>query len=374
MKYVRLLATNLLVLFFALILLEVILWTIFPVVAEGTAITKVYKQNIRGVKETVTYKRNEFGLRSVSMTQYEKSQNLIRIFCTGASTTQQINQQTEDTWCGLLEIKLNEQFSDSGYRIETASYGGGGLRAISNALYIRDYIDKIDPDIIVTLLGINDLLLNGGPDYVYSSVVEAMRERSLSLTSVIHKYSQVRRRWHLIRLNRSIKSGKVAKDFYADLPLRRKEYHDLAFKPTLSRNPDPIDEFSEVISWIAGFVTEKETPLVFLGQPVLWGEEMSVAEDSALWMRAATPDGGVRPSGTWLVSEMNRYNRIQQQQALNYDTASYVDLDAVIPKNLDHYFDDCHFTDTGSVRVAVESMPTIIEVVKKIIAKRQMEK
>ena len=370
MKFVRVVFVNLLVLFVLLILLDGFLWIFFPINAEGTAIEKTYKQNIPGLKKVVSYKRNEFGLRSLSMTKYEKPQDVIRIFCTGGSTTQQLPQQTEDTWCGLLEIKLNERYNGSGFRIETASYGGGGLRAIDNAKYIQEYIDRIDPDIVVTLLGINDLALNGGPDYVYRSPAGELDKITWNIKNNLRKYSQLRRRWHELRLLYAIKTGRTIVKFNDKLPSLTKKYRSLKYQESIDRNPDPIHEFSDVVSWTAEYLTDKGIALILLGQPVLWDKEMIQEDRNALWFPIATPKGPVRTSGAWLVTEMGKYNNVQKQVAFKRNNVYYVDLDAVIPKDLKHFFDDCHFTDLGSLAVLENTLPTIIEAVDVVLANK----
>ena len=371
MKFVRVVFVNLSVLFVLLILLDGFLWIFFPIEAERTAIEKTYKQNIPGVKTVVSYKRNEFGLRSLSMTKYEKPQDVIRIFCTGASTTQQITQQTEDTWCGLLEIKLNEKYNDSGFRIETASYGGGGLRALDNAKYIQEYIDRIDPDIVVTLLGINDLALNGGPDYVYRSPAEELGKTTWNIKDNLRKYSQLRRRWKMLKLYYAIKTGKTIVKFNDKLPSVTKNYRSLKYQENINRNPDPLHEFSDVVSWMAEYLTEKGVTLILLGQPVLWDKEMVQENRDALWFPIATPKGSVRTSGAWLVTEMGKYNNMQKQVAFKQNNVYYVDLDSVIPKDLKYFFDDCHFTDLGSLAVLKNTLPTITEAVDAVLAKRE---
>jgi hypothetical protein len=44
----------------------------------------------------------------------------------------------------------------------------------------------------------------------------------------------------------------------------------------------------------------------------------------------------------------------------------YIDLDASMPKTLDYYFDDCHFTDKGSARVAAAVLPTLLRNLSKL--------
>ena len=68
---------------------------------------------------------------------------------------------------------------------------------------------------------------------------------------------------------------------------------------------------------------------------------------------------------------MARFNAAQREIALRHG-ARFVDLDALVPKDLDHFFDDCHFTDRGSRRVADEIFPTLRERALELVAGRAM--
>ncbi len=118
------------------------------------------------------FKRDKNGLRSLSPVNDVKPKNSIRILAIGASTTLQTTQETQDTWCGLLETKLLEHYGHSNYKIQTMAFGRGGWMASKNAFWIKEMFDKIDPDIVITLLGINDLTWGGGSNYKYSNIME----------------------------------------------------------------------------------------------------------------------------------------------------------------------------------------------------------
>ena len=66
---------------------------------------------------------------------------------------------------------------------------------------------------------------------------------------------------------------------------------------------------------------------------------------------------------------MARYNAAQSEVAARHG-ARFLDLDPLIPKDLDHYFDDCHYTDRGSRRMADEIFPTLREGVLERMAGR----
>jgi hypothetical protein len=58
------------------------------------------------------------------------------------------------------------------------------------------------------------------------------------------------------------------------------------------------------------------------------------------------------------LNEMTRYNSLQAAEARSFGF-EYVDLDAALSKTVEYYFDDCHFTDKGSERVADAVFPAV---------------
>ena len=141
------------------------------------------------------------------------------------------------------------------------------------------------------------------------------------------------------------------------------QYKALPFQDAPARNPDPIDEFRDNIDWLLGYLQKNGIATLVLGQPVLWKPDMTAAETDALWFAVSTPAGRVRTSGSWLLREMQRYNAAQTEIAKRHG-ATYLDLDARLPKTLETYFDDCHFTDKGSAAVAELIAPVARRVVE----------
>ena len=372
-QIVRVILFNLLLFVGLLLILEFSLWTFFPIRTEGLSVIRLISQNLPGLKKEITYSRNDNGLRSLSMTQYAKADNVIRVLCIGASTTEQVTQETKDTWCALIETKLNELYGDKyGMQFQTVNYGRGGLRAIDNAQYLLENTDKIQPDIVITLFGINDLAWNGGKDYVYKSPEVELKKKKSKIRKFFRTYSQIRRRLKLVKRKFSIATGRSVEWHSENLPSLRKKYQSLKYRETISRDPDPLEEFKDSVNWIVKYLIGRDTPVVLLGQPVLWSANMTEDQVRALWFPVSTHDGPVRPSGTWLQKEMRRYNDVQRQIALTYKNQNiwYKDLEAVIPKTLDYFFDDCHYTDLGSAKVAEEVLPIVLKAVDLVLTKK----
>lgn len=70
-------------------------------------------------------------------------------------------------------------------------------------------------------------------------------------------------------------------------------------------------------------------------QPVVWKESLAPMELNSLWFK------------------MN-----------------YINLDDKIPKTSEYFFDDCHFTDLGSITVADNILPVLITVIDNAVLKR----
>jgi lysophospholipase L1-like esterase len=258
--------------------------------------------------------------------------------------------------------------------VETLSYGSGGEKAVDTALWLENMLDKIKPDIVITLLGINDLAWNGGPGYQRTDVDTLIQKRNddeknksflTHAKEMCRNISQLCRRAFVVAKNFSMRrdlQNQKSVEWHSDnMPALRKKYQELPLVDQLTRRPDPIGEFGGAVDWILNFLKKRDKSVIVLGQPVIWKPEMPPEEYKNLWFWMNSSNGPARPSTSWLLQQIQKYNRLQQELAEKYGF-SYVDLDAAIPKTLEYYFDDCHYTDKGSARVAEAVLPTLSKV------------
>lgn len=351
-------------------LAEALLWTLLPM-RSGTRVA--YSQSLPGVKSRIVYTADRYGLRSLSDWTLPKPPGTIRVLCLGASTTNQPTQSTEDTWSAILQRLLETQLAGSGVAIQVAAFGGGGQRVFNRVAWCEENLDRFDPDIVVTLEGINDLCFNGGPDYSYSGSearIASLRRapsKSPGLKRFFQTNSQLYRRAaalkNAIAARRALATGGMFEWHSKNLPELRAKYAAYPYVETLARDPDPIVEFGDGMRALLALFAERQIRPVVLAQPTLWKETMSEAEKSALWIYVDTPEGHVRPDGGWLAREMARYNAVQRDCAAAAG-AAYVPLDEMLPKTLDAFFDDCHFTDAGNEQVARAILPEVAERVR----------
>lgn len=369
-------AVTLAAIFFTLLLAsDLFLWLFLPVSIDGHVVEKPVTQNLPGLKKRITYTRNEYGLRSLSMDSLIKPANTVRILCLGASTTEQVTQNTEDTWCGILETELNRQYSGSGFRVETIAYGKGGHRAIHNWLWIQDNLDRFAPDMVITLLGINDVLSDSDRDGRRKIIEKWQDKKKINEFKIAcTRYSQICRRLKILsqknKLRKQLRTGRVVEWHSKSLPELRKTYRGLPYIEKPARGTAPITDFGDSVRSIVTYLERKKVPVILLGQPVLWKNEVSEEEYNTLWFSLTTSGGRIRPSTQWLYAEMKEFNLVQQSLG-NDSTVKYLDLDKLIPKTLEYYFDDCHYTDRGSRAVAEEALPVVISTLEMLPFVRQ---
>jgi lysophospholipase L1-like esterase len=368
------------VIFLVLLLaIDLFLWVAIPI-EKGLEKRQTirFTQDEQGLKPEITYTQIGDGLRSLSMKSLQKPNNALRILCLGASTTNQSTQETKDTWCGILDRNLRASYPRA--NIQTVSYGKGGDTSIATALWIKHMAGQLKPDIVITLLGINDLTWRGGPGYRIgnvgtltdsnvgilsdskekSSIFRALKDLCTDISQICRRLGEARQN---LALQAALRKGTKVNWHSANLPNLRRKYRELPYVGDLARVPDPIDEFQGALDWLLGFFQQRSMSVIVLGQPTLWKSEMTSEEYDRLWFSVHTPSGPVRPSTSWLSNEMRKYNNVQKTEAKKFGF-EYVELDDLIPKSLDYYFDDCHFTDKGSKRVAEVVLPTLKELLE----------
>src|SRR5262245_9620262 len=169
---------------------DLLLWIVAPINDGPPPLEIKVIQNTPGLKSEIVVGHIFNHLRSLSIRSLTKPTGATRILCLGASTTDQSTQETQDTWCALLERQLQLNHADPGAHIQTLSYGKGGDSTIDTALWMRGMIDQIRPDIVITMLGINDLAWNGGPDYKRRDI-RTLIDQGIGRTSALFYLKQV---------------------------------------------------------------------------------------------------------------------------------------------------------------------------------------
>ena len=181
------------------------------------------------------------------------------------------------------------------------------------------------------------------------------------LRAFLRSVSQIYRHVSAIKLRWDVSRGTAVKWITAkDMKELAGKLRALPLSEPANRNPDPLPRFVTGLQSIISLARNNRVPVLLLGQPILWNDQMTSEEDSVRWFRHYEGNEAFRASGGWMYHEMQRFNDAQRQAAA--ETGSYfLNLDEIIPKSKEVYYDDCHFTDAGSIRVAEAVLPSVVE-------------
>jgi lysophospholipase L1-like esterase len=355
-RLARLVLVNLAVLAVALGVIEIVLRITDSIELpwESSRVDAVripYRQTLPGVRPEITFTSNDFGFRTLSMTSRKKPQGKRRVLCLGASTTMSSTQNTDEIWCSLLELKLKSAGVAS---VETAARGAGGLRVNGLLNWSIANVPKFEPDVVILLMGANDMTFSGGIDRL--SKPAGNRERCVRFLRICRlAFTGIdAAREHFAGPQRKLEWGSE------NLPRVRAQYAAYPYVAEPVRNPDPIDAFSAGMERLVSFLRDSGIEVIVLGQPALWRADLTPDELATLWFPIDIKSGYVRADMAWMAGELRRYNARQEEIARRLGVR-YVDLDRVLPKDLEHYTDDFHYTDRGNEVVAQAVLPALMK-------------
>ena len=118
-----------------------------------------------------------------------------------------------------------------------------------------------------------------------------------------------------------------------------------------------IKDFSRYFQKLAHYLKSDNVGIVLLTQPYLYKKEMSAEEVSTLWFgrEFCTKNRGLfryyYPSPLSLRNAMDAFNLATKELSVDADLL-LIDLESALPKDLQYFSDDVHYTKLGARRVA----------------------
>jgi lysophospholipase L1-like esterase len=253
-----------------------------------------------------------------------------RILCVGGSSTACTYLDDAKTWPALLGRELDALQPNGGHWV-----GNIGLPSFRTAEHLQfigqsSLVDRVD--CLIVQAGVNDFM----------SCLAGPHPQPLWTSSRVRK---------LVRTvaARNSESDMEVEDTGGDVYLRRRAVR--ASAKLDDRAPDleaGLREFADNVRKIIETCGRRNVRVVFTTQPVLWKPDLDAENRALLWF-------GLLPDGRFLSVDqlragMDRYNEtlaaVCQEQG-----AELVDL-SQLNGDPGMFYDDCHFTETGSRRVA----------------------
>lgn len=241
----------------------------------------------------------------------------------------------EQTFPAIIEAELSPRV---GKRLRCVNAGLSGNVVSDTFSLVAHKILALEPDLIVALEGINDMCLGMSRRYdphasghippARPSLSDLLldRFRLLQLADRLTSRSAVERR---VRL--------------------QAERRGIPFTPDL----DPtraLPSFRRYLKMTAAVCREAGVLLLLLTMPTIYRPELTDEELASLWM-GYLDHGRINADHRTMLQGMKAFNDAIREVAQEEGTL-FLDLDAAVPKDLEHFYDDCHYTARGSRVVA----------------------
>ncbi|RJQ28036.1 hypothetical protein C4577_00200 [Candidatus Parcubacteria bacterium] len=287
---------------------------------------------------------NSYGFRAEEI-QKEKPKEIYRIFLMGGSTVLNVAVPYEKNIARILEKMLTKQYPDK--KIEVINAGNEGYTSEHTLI---DYLFKVkdfNPDLIIVWHGINDMTYSCTPTY------QSYGEYKPDYSHFLGALSQVM--FERYQPKPLISVNLISGDFLLEF-LQNNLYSDAM--SLLNKNPKkrlltkPIDkQFVSVVSYkrnmtsLAKNITSDNTKLILANQPYLYNQKLDKSVD--WYMQGVCSDGKAHPTLASLITGINEFNQTTEEISKEQEI-SFINLESKIPKSLEYFVDDVHFTEKGN--------------------------
>ena len=268
--------------------------------------------------------------------------NYFNIFCLGGSTTEFRDSRGRD-WPGLTQKLIREK-----YNIDSIRFYNLGKQWYTTQHTLINYIQnlrKFKPDVIIVMHNINDLLINADFSRFSNGNFREDYGHFLGPEALMIKY------------------GSLAEFIFNNLKL-------------LWYRPEPVDiktdKFPGLVSFrnnlktLTELARNSDTKIIFMTQPNIYKQKMNSEELQSLNMlnREAIGDG-IRWTYETALSGIKKYNDTIRELS-NELNVPLVDLEKVVPKSLDYFYDDVHYTDKTYDLISSYLSDELLKVIRRM--------
>lgn len=312
-----------------------------------------------GVSGIARFEVSSLGLRGDELSKARD----VRILALGGSTTECLYLDQTEAWPRVLQDLL-------GPRVWVGNGGRSGLSSRHHRLQAEKLLDELPRmDAVIVLAGVNDFTIRLSRDTAWTRADFNSQDQRADLFQEAFEvrppqfaagpfYERTALRQVLKRLDRSIKAGGATQDpggeAYQVWRRHRREAPRLR-----QRLPDlgpALEEFADNLRSIARSAAHHRARIVFATQPALWRDDLPPELRRLLWLggvgRFQKEPGHEYYTVPALAAGMDAYNRTLLDTCRDIPGAVCIDLAAELPQDTTVFYDDVHFNEAGSRRVA----------------------
>ncbi len=304
---------------------------------------------------------NAAGFRGAEI-EREKPAHTFRVFLVGGSAVLCGSLRPPHTHCGLLEQKLRAAYPT--VRIEVQNAGGDWHSSQHSVMKLLFQIQDYDPDLVIAYHGINDLLRSLVPDDFAEGAYRGDYRHYLGpVTNLVRPGLTRRVLWRLY-------TGCWFSDFRFDaVPVRGPTGRGIngvtvmyfpKSRPVTIHEWRSLGAFERNLRDFVSIARGSGIRVLLATQPYLYRHDLDDAEKALIWFPQSHHRDGTRPSLPSMIDGMEQFNATTAGIAEDLGV-DFVDLEQMVPKTLDYFYDDVHYTREGNKLVATAFFDLIVE-------------
>lgn len=249
------------------------------------------------------------------------SEKKFNLFCLGGSTTEFKDKQGRD-WPSLTQKLLNQKLGIDSIRI--FNLGKQWYTTQHTLINYQQNLRKLEPDVIIIMHNINDLLLNADFSRFSNGRFREDYGHFLGPEAYMVKY------------------GSLAEFIFNNFKLLWYRYEPADVKT--NKFPGLVS-FRNNLKIITELARNSNTKIILMTQPNIYKENMTKEELQSLHMlnREAIGDG-IRWTYETAFAGIKKYNDAIRELSSELNIP-LIDLEKVVPKSLEYFYDDVHYTD-----------------------------
>ena len=311
-----------------------------------------YFKNIFYGKHRISFDEMGYRTNNKKIDYTKKKDNILRIFTIGGSTTIQIPLDDSKTWSSLTGTKIQKNYNKE---VEVINTGLLGFKSSHHYLTLKR-IEKYNPDIVVFLVGINDW-----NDHIVLNKIEFLfpyYQLNYDVkNSILYRGLKNIEKQFVKKTSHLFNFQKKSSPYYqptADIVEEKFWFENRTHLINAESEGKKIKRFkTKTVSqrynfWMSKIINEcnkKSYTCIFMDQPTAYKDNISEDLKSRLWMTPPYVDYTLPFEDLMDISIV--YNNWLKKN-ISENNLNFVELSTKIPPTLDHFFDECHFTEKGS--------------------------
>ena len=294
---------------------------------------------------------NAHGFRGDAI-ETAKPTGTFRIFTIGGSTTLGVSNPYADSYPALLQTLLRERYADTPIEVQNA---GSAWYTSAHDLVAYDLkVRRFAPDLVIYFEAINDLTRSFSPPWLARGEFRPDYSHYLGpytrLTGPDVQFLFEPSSWLTVNVVRRLLRGDPDPFGHRDpgnvakMAARMRPVDSPAFKS--------LPHFRDYSDALVSAVQRNGTKMIVASQPFLYREDNSLEERRLMYFAPLMcGDGQTYPSHAAMLRGMRLYNDALRDVAAARGV-TFVDFEAAVPKNAEHFSDDVHLRRAGNAILA----------------------